>query len=79
MRSKWLRGIKRFIELFTPGGTEYTSSGVRIVFSRTGDRRIPESDWPKLLSNYLDKSKRAVSPLQEHRHQRNTGDDLAKR
>jgi hypothetical protein len=78
MQRKWLKAIKRFIELFTPGGTEYTRSGVAIIFSHTGDSRIPESDWEKLLFNYMDESKRSASRLQEHRNQPGTVGDLVK-
>jgi hypothetical protein len=56
MRSKWFRRIKRFIELFTPGGTEYTPSGIAIVYSRTGVTHIPRSEYKKLLFQYLSRS-----------------------
>jgi hypothetical protein len=54
MRSKWFRRIKRFIEQFTPGGTEYTRFGTEIHYSRTGVTTISKSDMHKLLLMRLD-------------------------
>ena len=49
MRSKWFRRIKRFIEQFTPGGTEYTRFGTEIHYTRDGVVSISKSDAHKLL------------------------------
>ena len=54
MRSKWFQRIKRFIEQFTPGGTEYTEFGTAIHYSRTGDTTISSSDMQKILFMHLD-------------------------
>jgi hypothetical protein len=54
MRSKWFKRIKRFIEQFTPGGTEYTSFGTEIHYSRDGVTTISRSDAHKLLLMRLD-------------------------
>jgi hypothetical protein len=51
MRRKWLQSLKRFIEQFTPGGTEYTKDGIAIVYSRTGRSTIPRSEYPKLWAH----------------------------
>jgi hypothetical protein len=54
MRSKWFRRIKRFIEQFTPGGTEYTSFGTEIHYSSRGVTSISKSDMQKILFMRLD-------------------------
>ena len=54
MRSKWFRRIKRFIEQFTPGGTEYTSFGTEIHYSSKGAMTISRSDAQKILFMRLD-------------------------
>jgi hypothetical protein len=59
MRSKWFRRVKRFIELFTPGGTEYTESGMEIHYSHTGATSIPESEHEKILFRRLEEFKKA--------------------
>jgi hypothetical protein len=71
MRSKWFRRIKRFIELFTPGGTEYTPSGIAIVYSRTGVTHIPRSEYKKLLCQYLSRSNDLHARLRD-RHDEET-------
>lgn len=58
MRKKLFKAIKRFIELFTPGGTEYTRSGFSMVYSRTGGISMPEEEREKYLFHYLDKVRR---------------------
>ncbi|MBV8803730.1 MAG: hypothetical protein JO042_01760 [Sinobacteraceae bacterium] len=78
MRTKLLKAIKRFIELFTPGGTEYTPSGVAIIFDHWGNWRIPESDWEKLLFAYADKTKTSPLGIARRRKQGDTHDDLAR-
>jgi hypothetical protein len=65
MRGKWFKALKRFIELFTPGGTEYTRSGIAVIFSRDGSTRIPESEYKKLILNCLDESARASARLHQ--------------
>ena len=59
MRSKWFRRIKRFIELFTPGGTEYTSKGIAIHYTSDGVSSIPPSEWPKIVFPLLEEFKKA--------------------
>jgi hypothetical protein len=59
MRSKWFRRIKRFIELFTPGGTEYTSKGIEIHYSSDGVTTIPPSEYEKILFPQLEEFKKA--------------------
>jgi hypothetical protein len=54
MRSNWFRRIKRFIEQFTPGGTEYTSLGTEIHYSSKGVTSISKSDAHKILLMRLD-------------------------
>jgi hypothetical protein len=56
---KWFKRVKRFIELFTPGGTEYTSLGTEIHYSSDGVTTIPESEYEKILFTRLDEFKRA--------------------
>jgi hypothetical protein len=68
MRSKWFRRIKRFIEQFTPGGTEYTSFGTEIHYSREGVTTISRSDAHKILLMRLDE-------MQELRRRARTDSD----
>ena len=58
MRSKLFKAIERFIELFTPGGTEYTRSGFSMVYSRTGGISLPVDEYEKYVFHYLDKVRR---------------------
>jgi hypothetical protein len=60
MRSKWFRRIKRFIELFTPGGTEYTSKGIAIHYSSDGVTTIPPSEYKKIIFPQLEEFKKAA-------------------
>jgi hypothetical protein len=53
MRSKWFRRIKRFIEHFTPGGTEYTRLGTEIHYSSKGVTTVPRSEYKKILFGRL--------------------------
>jgi hypothetical protein len=62
MLQKWLQVIKRFIELFTPGGTEYTKNGKMIIFSRTGDMTTPSSEYKRILLKQV-KELNEVAPL----------------
>jgi hypothetical protein len=64
MRSNWFRRIKRFIEQFTPGGTEYTSMGTEIHYSSKGVTRISRSDAQKILFMRLDEWKKLRQRLQ---------------
>jgi hypothetical protein len=59
MRSKWFRRIKRFIELFTPGGTEYTSQGIEIHYTSDGVSSFPPSEYEKILFPRLEEFKKA--------------------
>jgi hypothetical protein len=54
MRSKLFGRIRRFIEQFTPGGTEYTEFGTAIHYSHDGGTYISRSDAQKLLFMRLD-------------------------
>jgi hypothetical protein len=71
MSSRWFKRIKRFMEIFTPGGTEYTPSGIAIVFSRTGHWHVPESEYQKLLFQYLDGTLGVPSHLREQPKEEN--------
>jgi len=57
MRSKWFRRIRRFIESFTPGGTEYTSFGTEIHYSSKGATTVSRSDAHKILLMRLEEWK----------------------
>jgi hypothetical protein len=70
MRSKWFRRIKRFIELFTPGGTEYTSDGFEIHYTSDGVSSIPASQHKRLLFMKLDEFKKASLRLDASSDQR---------
>jgi hypothetical protein len=59
MRNKWFGRIKRFIELFTPGGTEYTSKGIAIHYSSDGVTTIPSSENKKILFLQLEEFEKA--------------------
>jgi hypothetical protein len=51
---KLFRRIRRFIEHFTPGGTEYTSLGTEIYYSSKGVTSISKSEAHKGLLIRLD-------------------------
>ena len=53
MRNKWLRGIKRFIELFTTGGTAYTKYGTEYYISSTGAVTTPPESVKKIMDRGL--------------------------
>jgi hypothetical protein len=63
MRSNWFRRIKRFIEQFTPGGTEYTSLGTEIHYSSKGATTISKSDAHKILLMRLNEWKQLRARL----------------
>jgi hypothetical protein len=67
MRGKWLKAIRRFIELFTPGGTEYLKDRRTIHYSSNGTFSVPESEWKRFLFEYLDKSEAIRLQLQQHK------------
>ena len=54
---KFFRHIRRFIEHFTPGGTEYTSLGTEIHYSSKGVTTISKSDAHKNLLMRMDEWK----------------------
>jgi hypothetical protein len=54
MRSKWLRHIKRFIEIFTPGGVEYSTLGTEFHVSSNGTITVPASELQKILFKRLE-------------------------
>ena len=70
MRSKWFQRIKRFIELFTPGGTEYTEFGTAIHYSATGDTTISSSDMHKLYLMRLEESEKLMARLKAESEQK---------
>lgn len=59
MRNKWFRRIRRFIELFTPGGVEYSSLGAEIHISSRGVINTPTSEYEKILFPRLEEFRRA--------------------
>jgi len=61
MRNKWIRRVKRFIELFTPGGVMYSKAGTEIHVSHDGSITIPPSERKKLLDMHLDEMDRLKS------------------
>jgi hypothetical protein len=61
MGNKWIRRIKRFIDLFTPGGAIYSKSGIEAHVSHDGSFTIPPSERKKLLYMHLDKMERLKS------------------
>jgi len=63
MRSKLFRRIKRFVEQFTPGGTEYTEFGTAIHYSHDGVTSISKSDMHKILLMRLDEMEKERSRL----------------
>jgi hypothetical protein len=69
MRKRWLQAIKRFIEQFTPGGTEYTEDGIAIVYNRWGGMTIPRSEYPKLLAK-MSREVNAGAPLLQSRREK---------
>jgi hypothetical protein len=71
MRSKWFKRIKRFIEQFTPGGTEYTEFGTEIHYSRTGHPTISDSDMHKLYLMRLDEIEDLRKRLKAESDQKN--------
>lgn len=70
MRSKWFRRIKRFIEQFTPGGTEYTEFGTEIHYTRYGGTSISSSDAQKLLFMHLDEMEKLRARLKAESDQK---------
>jgi hypothetical protein len=70
MRSKWFRRIKRFIEQFTPGGTEYTEFGTEIHYTRYGGTSIPSSSVQKLLYMHLDEMEKLRARLKAESNQK---------
>ena len=70
MRSKWFRRIKRFIEQFTPGGTEYTEFGTGIHYTRYGGTSISRSDMHKILLMRLDEMEKERARLKAESDQK---------
>jgi hypothetical protein len=73
MRSKWFRRIKRFIELFTPGGTEYTRDGIEIHYTSDGVSSIPPGEWKKIIFLTLEEFKKAGLRSGEGAEQKDPG------
>ena len=73
MRSKWFQRIKRFIEQFTPGGTEYTKFGTAIHYSHDGVTSISSSDAHKLLLMRLDEMEKLRARLKAESDQKDVG------
>jgi hypothetical protein len=61
MRNKWIRRVKRFIELFTPGGSIYSKSGIEARVGHHGGFEVPLSERKKLLYQHLDEMERLKS------------------
>ena len=61
MRNKWFRRIKWFIELFTPGGSIYSKSGIEARVGHHGGFEVPLSERKKLLFQHLDEMERLKS------------------
>jgi hypothetical protein len=53
MDRKWFKRIKRFVEQFTPGGTEHASLGTEIHYSSKGVTTVPRSEYRKILFRRL--------------------------
>jgi len=70
MHGKWFRRIKRFIELFTPGGTEYTDQGVEIHYTSDGVTSIPASQHKQILFMRLDEFKKTGPRVDADRDRR---------
>jgi hypothetical protein len=70
MRNKWFRRIKRFIEQFTPAGTEYTEFGTEIHYSHTGHPTISDSDMHKLYLMRLDEMRELRARLKAESDQK---------
>ena len=58
MRNNWIRRIKRFIEIFTPGGTEYTDFGTEFHVSSKGGITTPPGELAKILDRTVDEMER---------------------
>jgi hypothetical protein len=71
MRNKWFRRIKWFIELFTPGGTEYTEFGMECHVSRTGAITTPEEEMGKLGDRAIELMRGVNERSRESRAERN--------
>jgi hypothetical protein len=65
MRNKWFRRIRRFIELFTPGGVEYTRLGTEVHISSRGMITIPPSEYKKIAAAFSAEIKRARANSQQ--------------
>jgi hypothetical protein len=63
MRNKWTRRVKRFIELFTTGGTIYSVEGIAAHVSRDGGFEVPPDELERLLDMHLEKMERLKSRL----------------
>jgi hypothetical protein len=61
MGNKWIRRIRWFIELFTPGGSIYSKSGIEARVRRDGSFAVPLSERKKLLYQHLDEMERLKS------------------
>jgi hypothetical protein len=61
MGNKWIRRIRWFIELFTPGGSIYSKSGIEARVRRDGSFTVPLSERKKLLYQHLDEMERLKS------------------
>jgi hypothetical protein len=63
MANKWIRRIRWFIELFTPGGSIYSKSGIEARVGHHGGFEVPLSERKKLLYQHLDERERLESRL----------------
>jgi hypothetical protein len=71
MRNKWFRRIKRFIEIFTPGGTGYTEYGTEYHVSWDGSITTPESEMQKVRDKVLGDMKKEIALSREAQSKRN--------
>jgi hypothetical protein len=61
MGNKWFRRIRWFIELFTPGGSIYSKSGIEARVDHDGGFEVPLSERKKFLCQHLDEMERLKS------------------
>jgi hypothetical protein len=61
MGNKWIRRIRWFIELFTPGGSIYSKAGIEARVDHDGGFEVPPSERKRLLHMHLDEMERLKS------------------
>jgi len=73
MRSQWFQSLKRFIEKYGPGDTEYTEDGIRMVFQRGGGFIIPRSEYPKVIAQMLEEREKSLQWAKDRAARREHG------